>query len=235
VEADDDGLYVLKFRGAGQGKKALTAELLGGEIARALGLLVPELVLTDLDPKLGRSEPDPEIQALIQESGGLNLALDYLPGALAFDPILNQPEPELASAIVWLDALITNVDRTPRNVNMLTWHNRIWLIDHGASFYFHHAWQGYQERARRPFVQIREHVLLPFATKLHVVDEWLTGKLGEEVLRGIVELLPDDWLDDKLFDSPEQERAAYLSYLHERLAPPRVWVEEAIHAHEELL
>ncbi len=148
VEADDDGLYVLKFRGAGQGPKALIAELVAGEIARAAGLPVPEIVFIELDPELARTEPDPEIQDLIRASAGLNLALDYLPGAVTFDPVAEKPEAALASAVVWFDAYVTNVDRTPRNTNMLIWHRRLWLIDHGATLYFHHTWDNYRERSR---------------------------------------------------------------------------------------
>ena len=151
VEADDDGMYVLKFRGAGQGPKALIAELVAGEIARAAGLPVPEIVFVELDPELARTEPDPEIQALIRASAGLNLALDYLPGAVTFDPVAEHPDADLASAIVWFDAYVTNVDRTPRNTNMLIWHRRLWLIDHGATLYFHHTWTNYRERSRDPF------------------------------------------------------------------------------------
>ncbi|MDQ4075481.1 MAG: aminotransferase class I and II [Chloroflexota bacterium] len=237
VEADDDGLYVLKFRGAGQGQKALIAELLGGEIARALGLLVPEIVFVELDPRLGRSEPDPEIQDLIQASAGLNLALDYLPGALAFDPLLKPfPTAQLASAIVWLDTYITNVDRTPRNVNMLNWHNRLWLIDHGASLYFHHTWDNYLARSKRPFVQIAEHVLLPFAAVLDEIDDVLASRLTPETLRNLVALIPERWLDESAhFATHEAQREAYLAYLLSRLEPPRAWVEEAIRAHAQLV
>src|SRR5437773_3999733 len=167
VEADDDGTYVLKFRGAGQGEKALIAELLAGEIGRALGLPVPEMVLVALDPDLARTERDPEIQALIRASGGLNLALDYLPGALGFDALDRAlVEPVLASAVVWFDTYTSNVDRTARNPNMLFWKKRLWLIDHGAAFYFHHTWERRLDYARSPFPQIREHVLLPVAGAL---------------------------------------------------------------------
>ena len=170
VEADDDGMYVLKFRGAGQGPKALIAELVAGEIARAAGLPVPEIVFVELDPELARTEPDPEIQALIRASAGLNLALDYLPGAVTFDPVAEQPDADLASAVVWFDAYVTNVDRTPRNTNMLIWHRRLWLIDHGATLYFHHTWTNYRERSRTLFPMIKDHVLLQFASALQEVD-----------------------------------------------------------------
>src|SRR5512143_519471 len=166
VEADDDGMYVLKFRGAGQGPKALIAELVGGEIGRALGLPVPEIVFIELDPELARTEPDPEIQALIRASAGLNLALDYLPGAVMFDPIAEQLDADLASSIVWLDGFVTNVDRTARNTNLLMWHRRLWLIDHGAALYFHHTATSSLERSRDPFPMIKDHVLLPRASCL---------------------------------------------------------------------
>src|ERR1700716_2104533 len=150
VEADDDGMYVLKFRGAGQGTKALIAELVSGEIARALGLSVPELVCAELDPDLARTEPDPEIFALIRDSAGLNLALDYLPGSVMFDPVVERPAADLASRIVWFDAFVSNIDRTARNTNMLMWHRRLSLIDHGATLYFHHTagWDGDPVRPR---------------------------------------------------------------------------------------
>src|SRR5207253_2723401 len=178
VEADDDGLYVLKFRGAGQGTKALIAELVAGEIGRALGLPVPEIVLMELDPVLGRSEPDYEIQSLIKASAGLNLGLDYLPGALAFNPLdASRLDPLLASSIVWFDAYVTNVDRTPRNTNMLFWHRRLMLIDHGAALYFHHVGTNYIERSRTPFTSIKSHVLLPVASHLVEADTLLKARL----------------------------------------------------------
>ena len=231
VEADDDGLYVLKFRGAGQGPKALVAELVAGEIARALGLPVPEIVFVELDPDLARTEPDPEIQDLIRASGGLNLGLDYLPGAAGFDPVAEDPDPELASRVVWLDALTTNVDRTARNTNLLVWHRRLWLIDHGAALYFHHAWDGYLERSRDPFARIQDHVLLPFASALAEVDAEMAARLAPEVVSGIVGLVPDLWLAaEPPFAGPQEVRRAYLEYLTRRLAPPRAFVEEAIRA-----
>ena len=231
VEADDAGLYVLKFRGAGQGANALVAELLAGEIARAAGMLVPELVLMELDPDLARTEPDPEIQALIRASAGTNLALDYLPGATAFDPVADHPESILASSIVWLDAFVSNVDRTPRNTNMLMWHRRLWLIDHGAAFYFHHAGGDYVARARDPFPRIADHVLLPFAGALAQVDIALARRLPPATLRDIVGLVPEAWLaGDPAFHSVEDRRAAYLDYLRVRVQPPRGFVQEAVRA-----
>ncbi len=235
VEADDDGTYVLKFRGAGQGHRALIAELLTGEIARALDLPVPEIVFINLDPVLGRNEPDSEIRDLIKASAGLNLALDYLPGSITFDPLVKKPVldmPDLAPGIVWLDALMTNVDRTARNTNMLVWHQRLWLIDHGASLYFHHSWDGYLEKSRRPFPQIKEHVLLPFAgaiaEAIAQADAVLAPRLTRQVIADIVELIPEDWLgDEPLFGSAREHRAAYVTYLMRRLEAPRDFVLEA--------
>lgn len=232
VEADDDGLYVLKFRGAGQGPKVLIAELVAGEIGRTLGLRVPEIVFVELDPALGRNEPDFEIKALIEASGGLNLALDYLPGSLGFDPLAApRLDPELASAIVWFDAYISNVDRTPRNTNMLLWGSHLWLIDHGASLFFHHSWAGWTERVHSPFPQIREHVLLPAASDVAGADERLPGRITPALLDTIVAAIPDEWLDgETLFASRDEHRAAYRHYLQERLEGPRSFAEEAINA-----
>jgi len=227
VEADDLGTYVLKFRGAGQGRKALIAEIVAGEIARALGLLVPEIVLANLDPKLGRAEPDPEIQDLIRASAGLNLALDYLPGSLGFDPLVEPPGPDLASRIVWFDALATNVDRTPRNPNLLTWHDRLWLIDHGASLYFHHAWQGWEATSTRPFAAARDHVLLPFTEAISEADAALAPKLTKEVLREIVDLVPEEWLKvEPGFPDTAALRDAYVEFLSRRLEEPRGWARD---------
>jgi hypothetical protein len=223
IEADDDGMYVLKFRGAGQGTKALIAEVIAGELARAAGLLVPELVFVNVDPEIARTEPDPEIQDLIRASGGLNLGLDYLPGSVMFDPVADKPDPELASRIVWFDAYVTNVDRTPRNANMLMWHRRLWLIDHGAALYFHHSWTDMERRTRDPFLLIKEHILLPFASTLRAVDETMTSLLTKEVIQQTVDLVPDDWME-------ENYRPAYVDYLTRRLEAPRTFVEEAIRA-----
>src|SRR5215217_2347353 len=183
VEADDDGMYVLKLRGAGQGPKALIAELVSGEIARAAGLPVPEIVFIELDPELARTEPDPEIQHLIRASAGLNLALDYLPGAVTFDPVVEKPDADFASSVVWFDAYVTNVDRTPRNTNMLIWHRRLWLIDHGAALYFHHTWNNYLERSKDPFRLIKEHILLPLASALETADAVMTTLITEELIK----------------------------------------------------
>ncbi len=231
VEADDDGMYVLKFRGAGQGPKALIAEFVAGEIARAAGLPVPEIVFVALDPELARTEPDPEIQFLIRASAGLNLALDYLPGSVTFDPVADKPDADLASSIVWFDAYVTNVDRTPRNTNMLVWHRRLWLIDHGAALYFHHSWNNYLERSRDPFPLIKDHVLLPFASSLREVDSKISGRVTPDVVDSIVKLIPDTWLvGDSPFGRSNQHRDAYMEYLLSRLQPPHVFLEEAIRA-----
>lgn len=231
VEADDDGVYVLKFRGAGQGAKALIAELVAGELARALGLLMPEIVFIELDPELARTEPDPEIQDLIRASAGLNLALDYLPGAVTFDPVAEQPEADLASAIVWFDAYVTNTDRTPRNTNMLIWHRRLWLIDHGAALYFHHTWNRYLERSRSPFPMVKDHVLLPFASSLLEVDLKMTERVTPDIIDSIVKLIPDAWLvEGSPFSGSGQHREAYIEYLLSRLEGRQVFLEEAIRA-----
>ena len=226
VEADDDGLYVLKFRGAGQGAKALIAELVAGEIARALGLPVPEIVLMQLDPELARTEPDPEIQDLIRASGGLNLGLDYLPGALAYDPLTMAIDAALASRIVWFDALVGNVDRSARNTNLLWWHGKPWLIDHGAALVFQYQWDGYLERSRAPFAAIRDHVLLPRADALAEADAQLAPQLTPSCIAAIVAGIPDVWLD--------APREAYRAYFDARLQPPRAFAEEARHAHARL-
>src|SRR6201996_1466082 len=194
AEADDGFLYVLKFRGAGQGAKALIAELIGGEIARALGLKVPEIVFANLDEAFGRTEPDEEIQDLLKASVGLNLALHYLSGAITFDAGVVKLDAKLASQIVWLDCLLMNVDRTPRNTNMLIWHKELWLIDHGAALYFHHSWHAWEEQAKKPFVQVKDHVLLPLATELDLVDTEFRSILTESRIRGIVDLIPNEWL-----------------------------------------
>ena len=231
VEADDDGMYVLKFRGAGQGPRALVAELVSGEIARALGLPVPELVFVELDADLARTEPDPEIHALIRASAGLNLALDYLPGSVTFDPVVERPAADLASRIVWFDAYVTNVDRTVRNTNMLMWHRRLWLIDHGATLYFHHSprWTADRGRARDPFPLIREHVLLRAATTLDSVDAPMADRLTPDIIADIVDLIPASWLGDGASAGEEATyRAGYRDYLLDRLTSPRAFVEEAM-------
>jgi hypothetical protein len=231
VEADDDGLYVLKFRGAGQGPKALIAELLAGELARALELPVPEIVFVELGAELARTEPDPEIQDLIRASAGINLALDYLPGSITFDPAADTVEPALASSVVWFDAFTTNVDRTARNTNMLTWHKRLWLIDHGAALYFHHNWENYLERSRMPFAQVKQHVLLPSASALEETDARLAARVTQELIEELVALVPDVWLGaEPRFADTGAHRAAYVEYFLSRLQAPRDFVREAINA-----
>ena len=226
VEADDDGLYVLKFRGAGHGAKALIAELLSGEIGRALGLPIPEIVFATLDQELARTEPDPEIHALIHDSAGLNVALDFLPGAVGYDPLIHPLDADLASRIVWFDAYVSNVDRTARNTNMLMWHRRPWLIDHGSTLYFHHSpgWESDPSRARAAFPAIRDHVLLRRAASLRMIDDDMARRLSGDVITHMVALIPDVWLDAA---GSEQERAAYARYLTQRLVPPRTFLEEA--------
>lgn len=235
AEADDGFLYVLKFRGAGQGVKALIAELIGGEIARALGFKVPELVFANLDTAFGRSEPDEEIQDLLKASVGLNLALHYLSGAITFDASVTHASYTLASAVVWLDCLLTNVDRTPRNTNMLTWNKEIWLIDHGAALYFHHSWDNWQEQAARPFVQIKDHVLLPRATELDEIDLEFKTILTPERINAIVSLIPDEWLTAEWQESPEEVRNVYKQFLNARIAASDIFVKEAQHAREQLI
>ena len=220
VEAEDEGMYVLKFRAAGHGVLALVAELLAGEIARALGLPIPEIVLANLDVDLARTEPDPEIHALIHDSAGLNLALDYLPGSVNFDPVVHAVAPDLASRIVWFDAFVSNVDRTPRNTNMLMWHRAPWLIDHGSSMYFHHAdrWQDDAARPRAPFPAIKTHVLLHLASQLAEADAAAVAMLTPDVVEDVLAMVPDEWGVD---------REPYRRYLLARLEAPRAFVEEA--------
>jgi hypothetical protein len=229
VEADDDGLYVVKLLGAGHGRKALVAELLAGEIARHLGLPIPDLVLVELDASLARAEPDQEIQELLARSAGTNFGLDFLPGSLPFAPAVGpRPDAVLAADIVWLDAFTTNVDRTPRNPNLIVWHRRLHLIDHGSALYIHHSWRDPGVHARRPFVQIRDHVLLPFAGPIAEADARLAPKLDREVLEAMVTSIPDDWLRAEAgLPDPDAHRRAYVEYLVTRLKARQAFVEEA--------
>jgi hypothetical protein len=218
MEAGDDGLYVVKFRGAGQGTRALVAEIIAGELARALGLPVPEQVIVEVNPALGLAEPDPEIQELIAASPGSNLGIDFLPGAATYAPGAGwSPDLELAAEIVWLDAFLTNVDRTPRNPNLLVWHDRLWLIDHGAALYLQHAGLLPEEHADRPFPHIREHVLLPCAGSIAAADERLAARVDGSLLEAVVGLVPEDWLGGE----------PYVEYLARRLESPRRFVAEA--------
>jgi len=235
IEADDDGMYVMKFRGAGQGAKALVAEVIAGELARLLGLPIPEIVLVELDPDMARTEPDPEIQDLLRASGGLNVALDYLPGAVNFDPLVDRPEPMLASSIVWFDAFVANVDRTPRNTNLLLWHRRLHLIDHGAALYFHHDWASADTAAASPFERIADHVLLPLATRLREADAALAARIGEGDIERIVARVPEAWLaDEPAFADVAAHRQAYVDHFHARLQRREAFLGEAIGAHDDL-
>lgn len=244
AEADDGYLYVLKFRGAGQGVKVLIAELLGGEIARHLGLKVPELVYADLDVSYGRTEPDEEIQDLLKASTGLNLALHFLTGSYTFDPAVMSVDPYLASKIVWLDAFLMNVDRTARNTNMLSWNKELWLIDHGAAMYFQHNWEQWEETAQKPFVQIKDHVLLKRAEFLDEVHQDFNGMLEKsEFLIDLVAGLPEEWLLSPVFTSastgellsPESIRQVYLSFLQVRLSMSDIFLNEAKNARKRLI
>ena len=229
IEADDDGLYVLKFRGAGQGPKALVAELVAGEIGRLLGLPVPEIVLVDVDPSFGRTEPDAEIRELARASAGRNVALDFLPGALGWEPALAPPpDPLLAARVVWFDAFVTNVDRTARNPNLLLWHHTLQLVDHGASLYFHHDWPDHLARARSPFTPIERHVLLPLVGDLEAADAELAPRITDAALGEILASVPDEWLDEDA--SPDAMRVGYVEHLRTRLQSPRPFVEEAARA-----
>lgn len=236
AEADDDFKYVLKFRGAGHGVKALIAELLGGEIARVLGFKVPELVFAELDEAFGRTEGDEEIQDLLQGSQGLNLALHFLSGAINFDPVVTSVDPDLASRIVWLDAFITNVDRTFRNTNMLMWKNELWLIDHGASFYFHHSWTNREKHSKSPFALIKDHVLLPQATEMEKANKEAKEILTTTKLQAIVDLIPKEWLEWEGYDQgPEEIRGAYFQFLIDRLAHSEIFTKEAQDARKTLV
>lgn len=229
VEGDDGFLYVLKFRGAGQGSKALNAELIGGELARLVGLKVPEIVFADLDPQYGKSEPDEEIQDLLKASAGLNLGLHYLSGSITYDPVAFKIDPLLASKIVWLDALLMNVDRTARNTNMLVWHNELWLIDHGASLYFHHSWNNWEEQSTKPFIQIKDHVLLPFANHLKEADEFMRGKINSDHFKEIVSKIPSSWLADG------EDAEVYVKFLANRLKHSAIFINEINHARQAII
>lgn len=221
VEADDLGTYVVKFSGAGQGTKALVAEVVAGGIGRALGLRVPELVVVDLDPVVARSEPDWEVQELLARSGGPNLGLDFLPGALGFDPLAHTVDAAEASRVLWFDAFVENVDRSWRNPNLLRWHRDLWCIDHGATLYFHHAWARAAAVVGRPY-DTTDHVLRPAATRTGEADAALTPRVTRELLADVVAAVPDDWLDDPAFDGPDALRAAYVEHLSARLGE-RAW------------
>lgn len=235
AEADDGFLYVLKFRGAGQGVKALVAEILGGELARLSGLKVPEIVFANLDEAFGRTEPDEEIQDLLKASVGKNLALHYLSGAISFDAAVSTVDAETASKIVWLDAVLMNVDRTARNTNMLMWRKELWLIDHGAALYFHHSWNHPVQQAKRPFIQLKDHVLLPAASQLEAVNEQLTKIITREKIAAIVQLIPDDFLQWEDGLTPLDLRKGYIDFISTRLENAGDVINEANNARATLI
>lgn len=235
VEADDDGLYVVKFRGAAQGPKALVAEVIAGELARALGLPVPELVLVDIDASLGGLDGDPWVGELLEKSPGVNLGVDFLPGSLTFNPRADRrPDPSFAADVVWFDALVTNTDRSPRNPNLLAWHRRLFLIDHGASLFIHHTWRDADVHATRPLATIADHVLLPFAGSLAEAHERHAPRVTEELLREVVGAVPDLWLmTPTALGGPDDQRDAYVRYLLARVVAREALidaVEAARHA-----
>ena len=223
VEADDLGTYVVKFRGAGQGPKALVAEVISGELARRLDLPVPDLVVMDLDPVVARAEPDEEVQELLKASAGANLAMDYLPGSLGYDPVAHPVDAALASKVLTFDAFVENVDRSWRNPNLLIWHGGLWLIDHGATLYFHHNWARAAAVVHRPY-KADDHVLAPYATELPQAGAELSARLTPDLLSDVLESVPDGWLAEFDFGSPAEARAAYLDHLTARAAEPEAWL-----------
>ena len=235
VEADDGFLYVLKFRGAGQGVKALIAELIGGEIARIAGLKLPEIVFAELNEAYGRAEGDEEIQDLLKFSTGLNLGMHYLSGAVMYDPAVDKPDALLASRIVWLDAFLMNVDRTARNTNMLLWKKELWLIDHGASLYFHHNWDQWKEQSVKPFTQIKDHVLLPQASRLEEANRAMKQILNGQVIEEIVALIPEDWIKAAFSESVETVRNIYSEFLQIRLESSEIFVNQALYARSSIV
>ena len=236
AEADDGFKYVVKFRGGGHGVKTLIAELIGGELARALGLKVPELVFAELDECFGRTEGDEEIQDLLKASKGLNLGLHFLSRAFTYDPAVTKLDPLLASKIVWLDCLITNVDRSYRNTNMLIWYRELWLIDHGSCLFFHYNWDGWEKKATGPFPYIKDHVLLAQATKLEEADRICRELIKEEKIREIVQMIPDEWLGwESHIETPDQLRSVYLAFLSQRLNYSKQFIKEAQDAAEALI
>jgi len=236
IEADDDGLYVLKLRGAAQGIKALIAELISGEIARVLGLPVPEIVLANLDSRLSRTEPDPEIQDQLRASGGINIALDYLPGSITFDPLVDHVDPKLASQIVWFDGLVQNIDRTYKNPNLLIWHKKLWLIDHGASLYFQHRWENWEADVKKPFIQVADHILLRKAADIEGVNGEFTKRLTKEKIAQVVSLIPEEWIEKEFNGQPaDQVREVYVEFIFQRGEGSRVFVDEVLSARKKLI
>lgn len=235
AEADDGFKYVVKFKGSGHREKSVIAELLGGEIARKLGFLVPELIFLCLDKAFGQTEGDEEIQDLLQASQGLNLGLHFLSGSINYDPNVMKIDADLASRIVWLDAFITNVDRTFRNTNMLMWHKELWLIDHGSSFYFHHSWDNWEKQAVSPFAFIKDHVLLKEASQIEKADEILKPTITDEFIHELVELIPDEWLQWDYDQTPDQLRKVYADFLKIRRDNSQIFVKEAQNARQNLI
>lgn len=233
VEVNDGFMYVLKFKGAGQGAKALIADLVGAEIARASKLKVPELILADLDEAFGRTEPDEEIQDLLKKSIGTNLGVHFLSGAISYDPSVNSIDPLLASKIVWLDALLMNVDRTAKNINMLIWRKELWLIDFGASLYFHHSWDNWQKQILQPFNNIKSHVLLTHASELDAADKYFKNIVTPKLIEDIVNLIPDEWLIEN--GTPGEMRTVYKEFLQQRIINSSIFVNEAQHARTVLI
>lgn len=228
AEADDGFKYVVKFKGSGQGVKTLIAEMIGGELARLLGLKVPELVFAGLDEDFGRTEGDEEIQDLLKASQGLNLGLHFLSGAFTYDPAVTQLDPLQASKVVWLDALIANVDRSFRNTNMLLWNRELWLIDHGAALFFHHSWDTFEQKANAAFPYIKTHVLLPQATQLEAANQLARTAITADKIQEIVSWIPDEWLKwDSVDESPEQMRNTYYNFLSQRLLHSEQFIKEA--------
>lgn len=237
AEADDGFKYVVKFRGAGHGTKALISEYIGGMVAKQLGLYVPELVFINLDEAFGQSEGDEEIQDLLKASRGLNIGLHFLSGALTYDPNVVEVNSRLASQIVWLDALLTNVDRTVKNTNMLLWHKELWLIDHGATLYFHHTWTNWEQQAVNPFPMIKDHVLLPCADQLDAVDAEFKAILTDSVIDTIADSLPDTWLEwgDETEETPDEIRNVYRQFLKKRIKHSELFVNQAKDARKTLI
>lgn len=236
AEADDGFKYVVKFRGSGHGTKVLVSELIGGMVAKILGFQIPELVFINLDEAFGRTEGDEEIQDLLQASQGLNIGLHFLSGTLTYDPVVTTIDSNLASAIVWMDAFLMNIDRTVRNTNMLMWHKELWLIDHGSTLYFHHTWNGWENYVISPFKQIKDHVLLPQAKYLSEADKKLKAILTNEKIREIVNLIPDDWLNWTQDDETCQDlRDVYYQFLTTRRNNSEIFIKEAQHARDALI
>lgn len=236
AEADDDYKYVVKFRGAGHGTKALVSEMLGGLIAKRLGLKVPELVFINLDAAFGRTEGDEEIQDLLKNSEGLNMGLQFLSPAFTFDPVTTDIDGRLASQIVWLDAYITNIDRTVQNTNMLMFNRELWLIDHGAAFFFHHGWSNIEKAPLTPFGYVNNHVLLPYASELDIVDKEYTELMSDAVIDELVDILPDDWLNwSEQAGSPENIRTVYREFLKKRRDNSHIFINEAHNARKAVI